>query len=382
MASVYQRVKRLGAVYSMCVKVAGKKITRSTGKYNKKEAKAFAQAVEAEMRAEEDKRKLKALQKRVNGAQRKATEAAAPPEEDKVLLSAAIRNCYNDRWQFNVSGEASFRQAMTFVEHLGDIPVGEVDTKKVRVAALAIRQTGIAEATVNRYLAALRTVMHYAKEETPIKMPKFGLSKETGNRLRFYTYEEEDAILAYFREKGRDDMADLCCVLADTGFRLTEALSIGKMSTNGKFISTVDLKQKLVTSWINKGKKVRSVPMTSRVFEILKRRSWNGKKAPFEGLTKAHVETLWSGNSVRGGGGRRGGVRGALQLGPDGVVHAWRHTCASRLVQAGQPLLLVKEWLGHSNITVTEKYAHLAPNALQAAVGVLEGHRSSQRATA
>jgi integrase len=358
MASVYQRIKRPGEAYTMCVKVGVKKVTRSTGKYNEMDAQEFADAFEAQMRA----------------------EAAAPPKEDVKLLSESIRDCFEGRWKFNVSGEASYRQAMVFVEHLGDIPVNEVDTKKIRQAAMAIRQTGIAEATVNRYLAAVRTVMHYAKEETPIKMPKFGLSKETGNRLRFYTYEEEDAILAYFRERKRDDMADLCCVLADTGMRLSETLGIGKKATSGKFISTLDLKQQLITSWINKGKRVRSVPMTSRVFEILKRRSWNGKKAPFEGLTKAHIEKLWSGTSQTGGG-RRGGVRAALQLGPDGVVHAWRHTCASRLVQAGQPLLLVKEWLGHSNITVTEKYAHLAPNALQAAVGVLERPVKSLGAT-
>lgn len=49
--------------------------------------------------------------------------------------------------------------------------------------------------------------------------------------------------------------------------------------------------------------------------------------------------------------------------------HDLRHTCASHLVQGtwtGAPLSLheVKEWLGHSSIAVTQRYAHLRPDGL------------------
>ena len=49
-----------------------------------------------------------------------------------------------------------------------------------------------------------------------------------------------------------------------------------------------------------------------------------------------------------------------------------RHTCASRLVNKGVDLYVVKEWLGRSTIQVTEKYAHLAPGKLAHAAKVLE----------
>ena len=42
--------------------------------------------------------------------------------------------------------------------------------------------------------------------------------------------------------------------------------------------------------------------------------------------------------------------------------HDCRHDCASRLVMAGVPLIRVRDILGHSTITLTERYAHLAPN--------------------
>ncbi len=49
--------------------------------------------------------------------------------------------------------------------------------------------------------------------------------------------------------------------------------------------------------------------------------------------------------------------------------HDLRHTCAAHLVQGTwttRPLRLeeVRDWLGHSSVTVTERYAHLAPDGL------------------
>ena len=52
--------------------------------------------------------------------------------------------------------------------------------------------------------------------------------------------------------------------------------------------------------------------------------------------------------------------------------HDLRHTFGSRLAQAGVPILTIKELMGHPQITVTMRYAHLAPSNLQTAVPVLD----------
>ncbi len=52
-------------------------------------------------------------------------------------------------------------------------------------------------------------------------------------------------------------------------------------------------------------------------------------------------------------------------------MHVLRHTFASWLVSAGVSLYEVQRLMGHAHIRETERYAHLAPSTLAAAVGAI-----------
>jgi integrase len=55
--------------------------------------------------------------------------------------------------------------------------------------------------------------------------------------------------------------------------------------------------------------------------------------------------------------------------------HDLRHTFASRLVMAGVDVYTVCRLLGHQDIKMTMRYAHLAPGYMKAAVNILSKRR-------
>ena len=54
-------------------------------------------------------------------------------------------------------------------------------------------------------------------------------------------------------------------------------------------------------------------------------------------------------------------------------LHDARHSFASQLVMAGVPLTAVKEYLGHADLSMTMRYAHLSPSAHHDYVARLDG---------
>jgi integrase len=94
------------------------------------------------------------------------------------------------------------------------------------------------------------------------------------------------------------------------------------------------------------------------VLKMLNERHAEGAGELVVGKRMTHINTAWR------------ALRKAAGL-PTFRFHDLRHTFASRLVQAGVDLNTVRELLGHTDIVMTLRYAHLAPQNLRAAVELL-----------
>lgn len=117
----------------------------------------------------------------------------------------------------------------------------------------------------------------------------------------------------------------------------------------------------LLLKQINKGDRPRSIPMTRRTRIILEERHHITRSKPFT-ISVDEAERAWQWVRAKMG----------LEREAEFCIHMLRHSCASRLVNAGVDLYVVKEWLGHSSIQITERYAHLNPMKLVHAVEMLE----------
>lgn len=121
----------------------------------------------------------------------------------------------------------------------------------------------------------------------------------------------------------------------------------------------IDLKGKRLTvrAGYAKSGKARHVPLNSEALAVLKTVLKQHKEdGPLFGVVA--VTKSWA-NLVT-----------AAKL-EDFRFHDLRHTFASKLVMAGVDLNTVRELLGHGDITMTLRYAHLAPEHKAAAVELL-----------
>jgi site-specific recombinase XerD len=60
-------------------------------------------------------------------------------------------------------------------------------------------------------------------------------------------------------------------------------------------------------------------------------------------------------------------LRATLKLQSDFVLHCLRHTFGTRLGEAGADAFTIMKLMGHSSVTVSQRYVHPSPEALELA---------------
>jgi integrase len=273
-------------------------------------------------------------------------------ESGKKTLRQAVDLTIATKWRGTKSEAFATLNANLCARILGEgRPLDSISDDDIDTLVQTFQAQGNSDATINRKMSALRTVLDLAVRRKWIATaPELPHKKEGIGRIREFTAAEERAIISTTRSIGRDDEADLWAFLIDTGARVSEALGLTWQDVKAGRVTFVDTKNGMS----------RTVPLTSRLREMMERRS-ACEGGPFP-MTYTNVRHAWD--------------RVRVLLGkaddPLWIIHVLRHTCACRLVQRGVSLLVVKDWLGHKTVEMTLRYARLAPSNLDAAMLVLD----------
>ncbi len=200
---------------------------------------------------------------------------------------------------------------------------------------------GLAPSSINRYVALLRRVGNLAERWGWTDLPlgrRVQLLPERSERHVYLT----TAQLNKLAQKTDALTADMIRFAALTGLRLGEMLALQPEQLRDGI---------LILDGNTKSGRPRGVPLPPQALTIARRRlPW---KISRDQLRDRFIA-----------------ARKAAGM-PHVHWHDLRHTYASWLVQAGQPLTAVRDLLGHSSLAVTHRYAHLAPAHLVTAVSFL-----------
>lgn len=297
--------------------------------------------------AEEDELKERLRRKTAPKAAKQGSGASSTARVSKTLQDAYDRT-YALHWKGEKGERTSIINGNAVLNVLGrSTLVSEVTPDEIMELIETLEDQGNSGSTVNKKLSCLSMMLKTAKEQWPTCLqfvPPIPRRKEGSHRIRWMDTREEEKALAMCEHLGLDDLRDYIIVGIDTGFRRSEQMHF---ATKDYFNGMLHL-----YAPETKGNKNRAIPATKRVHKIIQRRSNSARL--FAGLTESTLRSQWE------------ALKGHMGMDDDKqfVVHMLRHTCASRMVQRGVPLAVVKEWMGHADISTTMRYAHLAPSSL------------------
>jgi integrase len=303
--------------------------------------------------------------------QREIAEQKKAEQRQAEILFSEVWDKYQkqakaDRGESSLTREASLY--LHWIEPaLANIPMKDVSPFHIEKIKSKMAKKGRAPRSVEYTLAIIRQVFNYAKRtdlftgDNPVSKVK--IPRTDNRRVRFLTHEEADTLLAELMKKSKQ-VHDMALLSLHTGMRAGEIF--------GLTWGCVDLDAGTLLLKDTKNKASRTAFMTQAVKDMLAEimtgdagmddlvfPGRNGVKMVQMSKTfKRTVDSLFN-----------EGVDDPRQR---VTFHSLRHTFASWLVMEGVDLYRVKELLGHKDLTMTQRYSHLAPDSLRGAVNILE----------
>jgi len=235
----------------------------------------------------------------------------------------------------------------------GNKRLNQVTRLQIQTFHSSLIAEGLAAATANHHAKLIRHMLNLACEWQMLDInpaSRIHMFEEDNKQERYMN----DAQLGNLLEVLRTDSCRSVCLitmfLLATGCRLNEALSA--------CWSQVDKDKRVfrVSASNSKSKRMRPVPLNETALNVLSQLDTEGKyeylfinkktEKPYISIAK-----VWE------------KLRSKAGL-PHLRLHDLRHQAASNLINSGSSLYIVQQILGHSDPSVTQRYAHLSMKTL------------------
>ena len=281
------------------------------------------------------------------------------------------------------STQTNYNHALNYWDSkFGSLKLNELNDDDIQAARDALASTERSDATLNRYLAAFSSMISVCIEDWKwcgiYEIKDDGKKKKVGNMVNpcktIKGKPEPDSRVRFLQPKESKDLLASCTPELHDAVMLSLFTGARKREIWELRFDAVNFEKQTISFWKTKNGKPRTVPIDQEGIDILKRRldnrpddndwvfpssSGNGRKGTKKFLDRPKsFEKAWD-SAIE-----KSGIKNFR-------YHDLRHTAASYMVMSGATLSSVSEVLGHSDISQTYKYAHLAPTHLQGAIKLL-----------
>ena len=286
--------------------------------------------------------------------------------------AAAIKRAYSDGVPINKGTtlnqfisenniKVDIRRLKQCFPDLMDIPMEHINPGDVEKWRQKRLNAGREATTINREIADLRSVLNKAVRFGDLAthpLAKIRPLKQKDNGVERYLSPEESERLREALKTCDQQLADIVVLALHTGMRRGEIFNLKWTDIN------FERKQLIIQASGTKTGKRRYIELNATALNVLKqRKKLNGSEGlVFVGRYGSRlfdIKKSWA------------SLLKAARI-ESFRFHDTRHHFASAMVMKGVPLNTVRELLGHSDIKMTLRYAHLAPENKAEAVRAIE----------
>jgi site-specific recombinase XerD len=233
-----------------------------------------------------------------------------------------------------------------------DVPVEEVNHKKIQAYIDRLRNKRLAPKTINCHLDSIRGFYDYLRyeEEMPIKNPvKKGYAQRLSRPLPRHLRDEEVVVLLRAIHNSRDQA--MFRLMLRSGLRVEEVANLS--------LGAIDAKRRRLIVENGKGAKDRVAYISDDALQAL------GQYLMVRPSSRARKVFLVEKGPFRG---RPISVRGiqkrieyyAKKTALKVSCHPLRHTMACQLLNADADLVTIQDLLGHTRIKTTQRYCKVS----------------------